>query len=342
MAAACSVRQLENDPLVSVVMPAYNAEKYVADAIKSILTQTYTNLELIVINDGSTDKTADIVGGIPDNRIVFVDNKENAGQSTVRNQGISLAKGKYIAMMDADDESLPTRLQLQVNFMEKNPEVGILGTAALLVKDGRVVKKLKRPVSHFACVQHISATCPFLHNSVMIRKSAIPPGVRYGEGYAYAEDTKLWMDFYNRGVKMANLKEALVTYRIHGENVSMLHTKEQQKNSVALRAEFIESLIGESLARKYKGEIAWLTEGEFFADSKVHIADITSFYNSLDKKQRKMLKVIFERPIRYNLPNINYRYSRKIPLKWTFFYARHRIKSAIVNPLNRRSARGKP
>ena len=109
-----------NNPLISVVMSAYNAEKFVARAIQSILSQSYGNFEFIIINDGSTDKTRQIIQGFTDDRIIFINKKQNAGISLARNDGLNIATGEYIAVVDADDESLPERFNLQIDFMEKN------------------------------------------------------------------------------------------------------------------------------------------------------------------------------------------------------------------------------
>jgi glycosyltransferase involved in cell wall biosynthesis len=117
-----------NMPLVSVVMPLFNAEKYVGDAVESVLNQSYTNFELIIINDASTDKSAACVQGIVDRRIVIVENENNLGIVASRNRGLALAKGKYIAVLDSDDIALPNRLEKQVAFLEANPAYGICGS----------------------------------------------------------------------------------------------------------------------------------------------------------------------------------------------------------------------
>ena len=115
--------------LISIILPAYNAEKYLKEAIDSILAQTYTNFELIVINDGSTDKTEEIILSYQDSRIRYIKNEKNLKLIRTLNKGIGLAKGKYIARMDADDISLPHRLKEEVEFMEAHPNIGEIGRA---------------------------------------------------------------------------------------------------------------------------------------------------------------------------------------------------------------------
>lgn len=108
-------------------MPVYNAQEYIREAIDSILNQTFSDFEFIIINDGSTDNSVEIIKNYNDPRIVLVDNTENKGLVSVLNQGLQLAQGEYIARMDADDISLPNRFMEQVNYLDKHPQVGILG-----------------------------------------------------------------------------------------------------------------------------------------------------------------------------------------------------------------------
>ena len=112
------------NPLVSILMPVYNSEKYLREAIKSILNQTFTNFELIIINDGSTDNSLKIIKSFKDNRIKIIKNKGNLGLIKTLNKGIDLAQGKYIARMDADDIAMPKRLEKQIAFFNENPDYG--------------------------------------------------------------------------------------------------------------------------------------------------------------------------------------------------------------------------
>ena len=115
------------NPKVTVLMPVYNCEKYLRESIESILNQTFKDFEFLIINDGSSDKSAEIVESYNDNRINFVQNEKNIGLAASLNRGLDIAKGEYIARMDADDISLPERLEKQVRFMETNPQIGICG-----------------------------------------------------------------------------------------------------------------------------------------------------------------------------------------------------------------------
>jgi len=116
------------EPKVTVLMPVYNGEKYLNEAIDSILGQTFKDFKFLIINDGSTDGTADILKSYKDSRIKVTNNEKNIGLTKSLNKGLKMAKSEYIARMDADDISLPTRLQKQVEFMDSHPKVGVCGT----------------------------------------------------------------------------------------------------------------------------------------------------------------------------------------------------------------------
>src|SRR5688500_9607984 len=123
-----------NSPIISVVLPVYNSENYIKEAIDSILNQTFKDFELIIINDGSVDRSAEVIQAIKDSRIVYVD-QQNSGLAATLNRGIQMARGKYIARQDNDDISIPERLDMQVNFMENNPGVALLGTCAEIIDE---------------------------------------------------------------------------------------------------------------------------------------------------------------------------------------------------------------
>ncbi|MCI8465867.1 MAG: glycosyltransferase family 2 protein [Lachnospiraceae bacterium] len=135
------------DPLVSVIMPAYNGEKYIGEAIESVLNQTYGNLELIVVEDKSTDATPDLIRRYQDSRIRLYFNDRNQGIAYSTNLGIEKSRGKYIALLDDDDIALERRLEWQVDFLEKHEEIDVLGgRSALIDKDGNFIGYDKEPI----------------------------------------------------------------------------------------------------------------------------------------------------------------------------------------------------
>ncbi|OHA18448.1 MAG: hypothetical protein A2664_00700 [Candidatus Taylorbacteria bacterium RIFCSPHIGHO2_01_FULL_46_22b] len=215
-------------PKVSVLMPAYNAEKYLRESVLSILKQTFTDFELIIINDGSTDQTLSVAKSFTDPRIKIIDNKQNSGLVAVRNQAIKAAQGKYIAWLDSDDIALPKRLEKQVVFMDRHPDQGLLGTAvALIDESGKrtgVRWKNKTPAEEMLVVM-LFHNC-FTQSSVMIRKSAIPQD-GYREGFAPAEDYDLWIRIAENW-KCSNLPEILTEYRKYAGSVSGSNTPKGQ------------------------------------------------------------------------------------------------------------------
>ncbi|QHI28055.1 glycosyltransferase [Acinetobacter haemolyticus] len=201
--------------LVSVVLPAYNAELYLREAIDSVLAQSFTDFELIIINDGSIDKTEDIILSYNDSRIVYVKNEKNLGLIGTLNKGMSLAKGKYIARMDADDICFPQRFAKQVDFLEKNQEYVICGAAAYRfydhISDG---KAFNPPLNDENIRVRLFFNSAFIHPSVMFRTDVIRDHhLRFSDDYKYAEDYFFWMDLLKYG-KGFNLKEKLLYYRV--------------------------------------------------------------------------------------------------------------------------------
>ena len=200
------------NPLISVVMPVYNGENYLSEAIDSILNQTYADFEFIILNDGSTDKTEDIILSYSDPRIVYVKNPENLQIVKTLNKGISLAKGKYIARMDADDISLPQRFSKQVGFMEANLDVGVCG--AWIKTFGEIESIWSMPTEHDeilvtllfnSCIMHPTA---FLRKSVLSKQNEI-----YDSQFNKAEDYELWTRLILE-TRFANIPEVLLRYRL--------------------------------------------------------------------------------------------------------------------------------
>ena len=215
-------------PKVSVLMPVYNAEKYLHAAIDSILSQTFADWELIIINDGSTDKSEAIITGYSDDRINYVRNETNLGLIRTLNKGITLCKGKYIARMDADDISLPERLRKQVNFLDNNPEYLMCGTnAAVIDNQNNKIGKIHNFTDNNFLKIHLLFSVPFVHPSTMIPREILEANP-YNEMYKHVEDYELWCRISDQG-KIANLKNDLFEYRWHDTNVSVLYNNIQEE-----------------------------------------------------------------------------------------------------------------
>lgn len=212
-----------NHHLISVVMSVYNAEKYLAEAIESILTQTYTNFEFIIINDGSTDSSLEIIQNYmkKDERIVLI-SRENKGLPFSLNEGIEKAKGKYIARMDADDISLPTRFEDQLSFMNNNLDIGICGTWIEVFGENTKTKILKHSLEHNEMKTRLLFSVCFAHPTVMIRKEILDENsLKYNLNYVNAQDYELWSNI-SEVTKMANIPKVLLKYRVSENSITTI------------------------------------------------------------------------------------------------------------------------
>ncbi len=206
---------------VTVLMPAYNAEEYIREAIDSVLAQTYTEFELLIVNDGSTDRTESIIQSYADERIKLI-SQENKGVIGALNTGLMHANGKYIARFDADDVCLPERLQVQYDFMESNPDHVLVGAGSMYIdKDGDHLFEWKPPAyEHAEIAEKIKITCPFDHPAVMYNKSVADELGGYPAGAIHFEDHLFWTGFLKKG-KVINLKMPLIKHRFNPSSVTI-------------------------------------------------------------------------------------------------------------------------
>lgn len=215
-------------PLVSVLMPAFNAEQHIAKAIESVLEQTYPHFELLILNDGSTDQTQRVIEQFDDERIVKTHLAQNQGLVNARNQLVAAARGEYIAFLDADDIALPDRLQLQITFLESH-KVDICGGAhySLYESSGRM-KSSKQRYSDSDIRALITVCSPLCNPAVMGRAEAFKKHP-YRIGKDYAEDYSLWSELALAGYRFANLHDNLITYRIHSKQTSQVQNSETNR-----------------------------------------------------------------------------------------------------------------
>ncbi len=207
--------------------------------MESVLGQTFGDFELIVINDGSTDGSLEIIKAFKDGRIKLYNNEKNEGLIFALNKGIELAQGKYIARMDADDICMPERMEEQVKFMEKNPEIGVLGTWTITISGNKkyVGKYYAKPEEIRA---HLLFNTALAHPSVMIRKEVLS-GLRYDENFKHAEDYDLWARMADTA-KFANLPEFLLIHRKHEASVSSTYSDIQLNNAKIIRKRVLKKI----------------------------------------------------------------------------------------------------
>jgi glycosyltransferase involved in cell wall biosynthesis len=202
------------NPLVSVVMSVYNGDQYVPESVESILNQTFTDFEFIIINDGSTDKTKVILEeyAANDSRILLV-HQENLGLTKSLNKGIALARGKYIARQDADDYSLPDRLATEVTFLSSNESIAMVGTAVNVVDGkGNVLAIFRHPSDFDVIKKNLMKHNCFWHGSAMFVRESFEHIGRYRDAFTTSQDYDLWLRF-SENYQMANLSVPLYCYR---------------------------------------------------------------------------------------------------------------------------------
>lgn len=227
-------------PLVTVLMPVYNGEKHLAPAIESILGQTYGNFELLIMDDGSTDRSGNIVRSFRDQRIRYRKSETNQGIEQTLNEGIRLASGTFIARMDADDISLPQRLALQVAYMERYPETGVLGGAIRYLKQNKPGKIVTPPLSDDEIRVHFLFHNPIFHPAVMFRKKLVEHHA-YPLDYRYAEDYRLWTELSDRTI-FANIPNMILHYRIHPGQVTKSKSRLSEYNTDRIKADYLNML----------------------------------------------------------------------------------------------------
>jgi hypothetical protein len=236
-----------SSPRVSVVLPVYNGAAYVERAIASVLEQTFVDFELIVIDDGSTDRTARVLATISDLRLHVV-SQPNRGLSATLNRGIALARGVYVARQDHDDLSLPTRLAQQVAFMDAHPRCALLGTRAEIYEgDVSVGRFHDHALSHEALRFELLFDNPFVHSSVMLRHTALTAlgGYTTDPARQPPEDYELWSRIA-RSERVANLPQRLVIYREVASSLSRVSARPFLHKQLLLGSENLAHLLGET------------------------------------------------------------------------------------------------
>ena len=215
-------------PQVSILMPVYNTALYLREAMDSMLSQTFTDFELIVLNDCSPDNAEEILDTYDDPRIVRYKGEKNVGLSNVLNIGIEMARGKYIARMDSDDISLPLRLQVQVDFLEAHPEIDLVSVGMQLFGASERVWTRDRDLEKVKIEAMFHS--PILHASSVWRKASFEQhGLRFRQEMVPAEDYELWTRALVKGLKLINLPEVLYKYRLHHSQATLQKDKVLEK-----------------------------------------------------------------------------------------------------------------
>lgn len=227
-------------PKISVIMPAYNAEQYIGEAMDSILGQTFGDFEFIILNDCSADGTEEIILSYDDPRIVYLKNERNLGVAATLNRGLEMARGEYIARMDADDISLPHRFEKQIAYLDAHPEVAVLGTNAAIFSDDKTIQMTQVPETDRSIRFRMALSNPFIHPTIMMRRSMIAE-LSYEMEYEGREDYRFWMRVSQK-YKVSNLRDCLLRYRIHKGQVTRRADSKKKEKHFSLKKRYYQEL----------------------------------------------------------------------------------------------------
>ncbi len=229
-------------PLVSVIMPVYNDARYVMDAVNSVLGQSLRDLELIAIDDGSTDETPAVLRSVRNERFRLITQPINQGSAAARNRGIEAARGRYVALVDADDRAYPQRLDRQVAFMEHNPHLALIGSWSRIVDEaGRPLGRVRRhPIAPDEVRARLLFRCCISQRGVMARREAFEV-CKYDPAFRLSQDFDLFARMA-KSLKLGNMPEILMDARMHGTQITRTKSQAVKLNNIEVIRRQLEDL----------------------------------------------------------------------------------------------------
>jgi glycosyltransferase involved in cell wall biosynthesis len=237
-------------PKVTVLMPVYNGERYLREALESILRQTFSDFEFLIIDDGSRDGTSTILRSYHDERIRVVENGRNLGLIATLNKGLQMARGEYVARMDADDISLPQRLERQLDYMERHREVCVVSSYYYHIDEKYRVFETCRPEPKDFLISfkmHVEGYNPICHPAAMFRTKPVRDAGGYSPEYPHAEDGALWFRLDSLGMKFGVVPRFLFLYRYHPRQITQTRSEEGTRSYFSAYAQHLSCFLGEPL-----------------------------------------------------------------------------------------------
>ena len=317
---------MSSSPRITVLMPVYNCELYIKEAIDSILNQSFSDFEFIIIDDASSDSTVSIIKAYDDPRIQLIVKQQNSGYTNSLNYGLSIAKGEYIARMDGDDISFSERFEKQIAFLDKNPDVVLCGTFFKIIGMDKIIVV---PEGHEDIKLAMLKDCCIGHPTVMMRRETLERhALIYDVNKEPAEDYDLWTRILVVG-KLHNLQEALLDYRVHNSQVSQKRNNQQRNTAAEIKVSLFNHLSFEKstetqnlLMKIVRRELLSFHEMVQFLNlkSKLLLANQGSFFEKqgfekyLTKIQKTVFKDYFLKRDNYS-PKIYFQYL-KITKEW--------------------------
>ena len=322
-------------------MSVFNAEKYIQEAIESVLNQSYSDFEFIIINDGSKDNSLEIIKKflVKDSRIILID-RENKGLVASLNEGILKSKGDFIVRMDADDICLQNRFRDQLDFMKKNPSVGVCGSWVELFGEGFKSKTWKIPGNSERLKAELLFSSCFAHPSVIIRKQILLDyNILYDESYIHAEDFELWTRLSDV-TNFANINKVFLKYRIVKDSVSHKADLELNKRSNVLQKIFNKNLkrLGLENTKKENTIHFNLSLNKRLSQNSIRNSDLTLYFDKIINANKKtktfnnvdLKKVLGKKWI------LNFVYSKNITSVFSLYFV-YGIYASLITPLLQRS-----
>ncbi|AOW08136.1 glycosyltransferase family 2 protein [Flavobacterium gilvum] len=305
-------------PKVTVLMPVYNCELYIKEAVESVLNQTFKDFEFLIIDDASTDKTVHIIKSYNDARIQLIKKPVNTGYTNSLNYGLKIAKGEYIARMDGDDISLPERFEKQVAFLDAHPNVILCGTLYQIIGTNKVCD---HPLSHNAIKVKLISACYIAHPTVMFQKRILETNrLQYDSVMEPAEDYDLWSRLVFLG-ELANIGEVLLYYRTHPQQTSIIRSTKQNKVSREVRIRMLtmidplfdaevysfdlsaQNLNNQFVIKKIKSKID-LFDSLVILNNQREIYDEKLFLNYINQEKKYLYNLYKKKSVTYSLGNI--------------------------------------
>jgi len=272
------------EPKVTVLMSVYNAEEFLSKSIESILNQTFTEFEFLIINDGSTDRTSKILQNYHDPRMKIIDNQKNIGLTKSLNKGLEIARCEYIARQDADDISLPCRLEKQVKYMDSHPKIGILGTWVEII-DGKnkILKTCREPTQPIDISWKLIFKNCLSHSSIMYRKKIVCDIGKYKEDTMHAQDYDLWSTLNIKNIEFAQIPEILVQWRMQPNNISNIYDEKQEYTVRDVIRKNVSQFLGIQIRLDLATAFCNLTKSVPLEDGNL-VGEITDLIQRLQKK----------------------------------------------------------
>ena len=293
-------------PKISVIMSVYNGEAYLAEAIESVVNQTFADWELLVINDCSTDSTAEILSGFAakDSRIKVHTNEINLRLPSSLNKALALVQGKYVARMDADDICLPNRLQKQYDFMEANPDIALSSCRFMTLKNGVISSGGGGARSDSESIQALLlVTNPVLHPGI-IAKAEVIRALQYDKEFTCTEDLELWTRFLMAGHTVEIQPEYLMIYRLHDKQITKTTLEKQHREVLNVQKRYFAKFLGAMTEEQE----AFYIHGIYFREAP-SVGDFCKFYRWMQSVNRKT-KAFSPDALRYAMLEILAEYKR--------------------------------